>query len=362
MPEPKKIDWNQDGTINYKDEWIELHNLNPQPISMGGWAVADGTHVFTLPMGTVIWPHGYLVLFRGQTHLALGDDADTVTLLRPNGDIADRYTYTRGPGADASHCRIPDGVGSWTSGCQPTLGAVNRLALPPPSATATPASRKSESDAQPTAARHSDASVNVTIWAARRMAEGAQITISGTVTMAPGPLGRRIYVEDETGGIGVYLQRGEYPPLALGDVLLVTGRLNNYYGEAQIEVNGPSRIVVIGQGRPRPGLQVATGAINEDLEGRLVWVMGKVKAFDQDEITVDDGSGPTRVYFPPGLTWRRPFVRIGEMLAVRGIVGQHTTKSPHIGGYRVMPRAIDDIARAPRFLPVTGVQGRAVHE
>ncbi len=127
-----------------------------------------------------------------------GRDADTVTLLRPNGDIADRYTYTRGPGADASHCRIPDGVGSWTSGCQPTLGAVNRLALPPPSATATPASRKSESDAQPTAARHSDASVNVTIWAARRMAEGAQITISGTVTMAPGPLGRRIYVEDET--------------------------------------------------------------------------------------------------------------------------------------------------------------------
>jgi len=41
--------------------------------------------------------------------------------------------------------------------------------------------------------------------------------------MLPGPQGRRIYVEDETGGIQVYLRRGGFPLMALGDQVRVTG-------------------------------------------------------------------------------------------------------------------------------------------
>ena len=356
------MDWDQNGAITYEDEWIELYNLNPQPVFLGGWAVADATHAFTLPLGTVIWPHGYLVLFRGQTHLALGDDQDVVALLRPDGSKADSYAYTKGPGADVSYCRIPDGTGGWTRGCRPTLGEANRIIPPSPTPTATPVPPEREPEARPGSPSRSAQPSLVMIWAARRMVEGAQVTISGTVTMLPGPLGKRIYIEDETAGIGVYLRSGEYPPLALGDVIVVTGRLNNYHGEMQVEVNSPTGIAMVGHGRMVVPLRIGTGAVGEEYEGRLVWVMGRAIAFDPDEITVDDGSGPARVYFPAGLTWRRPYVRVGEVIAVRGIVGQYAIKKPYVGGYRLVPRHAADIGMAPAFLPVTGKQSRPIHE
>ncbi len=191
------------------------------------------------------------------------------------------------------------------------------------------------------------------------MAEGAQVTISGTVTMLPGPLGKRIYIEDETAGIGIYLRSGDYPPLNLGDAILVTGRLSNYHGEAQVEASSPTRIAVVGHDRTVLSLKIATGAVGEEYEGRLVWVIGRASAFDKDEIVLDDGSGPARIYFPAGLTWRRPFVRAGETMAVRGVVGQYVAKEPYTGGYRLVPRVSSDIAMAPAFLPVTGAQSPA---
>ena len=61
LPEPSAIDWNGDGQARFDDEWIELYNLDATPVSIGGWAVADATQAYTLPLGTMIWPRGYLL-------------------------------------------------------------------------------------------------------------------------------------------------------------------------------------------------------------------------------------------------------------------------------------------------------------
>jgi DNA/RNA endonuclease YhcR with UshA esterase domain len=352
LPEPKAIDWNQDGNVTYEDEWIELYNPGTLAANLGGWAIADETRAFTLPVGTVIWPHGYLLLFRTQTHLALGDDQESVALLRPDGSPADHYEYTTGPGADRSYCRSSDGVGAWLRNCEPTPGGANRLAplptgAPPPKPGQEPVRR-------PTPPSSSAGAALMTISAARQMADGVQVTITGSVTMLPGSLAQRIYIEDATAGIGIYLRRGDFPLLALGDLVRVTGQLTDYHGEAQIEVSGSSRVVLMGHRAPLAPRGVRTGAIGETYEGRLVWIAGRVTEFAKDSITLDDGSGPARVYFPSDLSWRRPYVKIGEFWAAQGIAGQYAVKRPYTDGYQLVPRVATDISRAPLFLPVTG--------
>jgi hypothetical protein len=351
LPEPRLIDWNEDGGVTYEDEWLELYNASAQPVSLGGWAVLDETRAFTLPMGTMIWPRGYLTLFRTQTHLALGDDNETVTLHRPDGSIADRYAYLTGPGADASECRLGDDIGAWTHGCLPTPGGSNRPAPPPPSPTTAP----ERTPAQRATPRAGSPGL-VTIWAARQMPEDTLVTITGSVTMPPGLLSQRIYIEDETAGIGIYLRRGDFPALILGDLVQVTGWLADYHGEAQIEVTGASRVILMGHAAPLSPRQVRTGVIGETNEGRLVWIFGRVTEFARDSITLNDGSGPVQVYFPTDLPWRRPYVKIGEIWAAQGVAGQYAAKRPYIGGYQVVPRVAADVSRAPLFLPVTGAQ------
>jgi hypothetical protein len=96
LPEPSAIDWNGDGQARFDDEWIELYNLGATPVSIGGWAVADATQAYTLPLGTMIWQRGYLLLHRAQTHRTLGDTRGSVSLLRPDGSVADSFAYTQG--------------------------------------------------------------------------------------------------------------------------------------------------------------------------------------------------------------------------------------------------------------------------
>ncbi len=186
------------------------------------------------------------------------------------------------------------------------------------------------------------------------MAEGSQVTVVGSVTMLPGALKRRIYIEDETGGIGVYLRRGDFSPLMLGDLVRATGRLTDYYGETQIEVSSPSRVSVLGHDAPRAPRWARTGSIGESDEGCLVWIVGRITGFARDSLTLDDGSGPLKVYFPAGLSWRRPYVQIGETWGIQGIIGQYVAAPPYVGGYQLIPRAATDLGRPPLFLPTTG--------
>ena len=350
LPEPKAVDWDADGTVSYDDEWIELYNSGMASANLGGWAVADETRPFTLPLGTVIWPQSYLLLFRAQTHLALGDNRDTVTLLRPDGSTADRFAYTQGAGPDGCYCRYGDGA--WVRGCQPSPGAANRSGASP---TAAPPDDDADPDSRPDNAVPT--AVQLSIAAARAAPTDTFVTVIGVVTMSPGLLTRRIYLEDESGGICVYLRRGDFPQVALGDRLQATGWTSDYHGEMEIEISSASRLRLSGAGELPDPPRLRTGDVGEAHEGRLVWVIGRPVGFARDSVSLDDGSGPVPVYFPEGLSWRRPYVQLDEFWAAQGVIGQYVNQPPYIGGYRLIPRLATDFSRPPPFLPVTGVGG-----
>jgi hypothetical protein len=69
---------------------------------------------------------------------------------------------------------------------------------------------------------------------------------------------------------------------------------------------------------------------------------------------VDDGSGEARVYIRESVGCDRPWIEVGEMWSVVGIVSQYVRSRPYVGGYRLLPRTEADLSNAPVLLPVTG--------
>ena len=95
---------------------------------------------FTLPAGSVIPEHSFLVFFSNQTHIALNNSSpgDSVRLLHPDGSVADETSYTATQ-PDRAHSRTIDGGGTWVTTYPPSPGQPNQP-LPPtstPTATAT---------------------------------------------------------------------------------------------------------------------------------------------------------------------------------------------------------------------------------
>ncbi len=117
-----------------QDEWVELINIGSVAISLDGWMIDDaadtGASVFSLP-SLVLAPGTFVrivtpSMFSNQT-------SDDVRLLDPGGIESDAFSYAQ-PERGRAFGRVPDGVGVWLAGLDPTPGAPN---LPP--ATMTPA-------------------------------------------------------------------------------------------------------------------------------------------------------------------------------------------------------------------------------
>ena len=90
-PEGPAGDANRDGQRDpYEDEFIELYNAGPVPVSLAGWRLGDAgslSDYFRFPRGTVIEPDSYVVLFGGGNPAGF-----TVPVYTDDGTIGDGLT------------------------------------------------------------------------------------------------------------------------------------------------------------------------------------------------------------------------------------------------------------------------------
>lgn len=128
LPRPRS-DWNEDGIVNTSDEYIELINLGTQSTSLKNWELDDGSTVYTLPNVTLL-PRQIIRFYRSETDLTLSDGGDTIRLTKPDGHIADAFTYSVVGAPDQTWCRLPDGNGEWAFVCFPTPGRPNERLSP----------------------------------------------------------------------------------------------------------------------------------------------------------------------------------------------------------------------------------------
>jgi uncharacterized protein YdeI (BOF family) len=392
LASPRDVDWDADGTANYTDEWIELINAGETTASLGGWKLADGPpeggtasqealgRVYTLPANTILAPGQIMLVFRYQSGLALDAGEEWVRLLRPDDRVADLFHYEVFGGYDRSWCRLPDGSGPWSRECLETPGQPN-LARPGDGT----GDGGDTGDGDNTAAARPTAPANyglVSIATARGLADGSRVELEGQVTVLPNVFDdKQIYMEDATGGLLVYLRSGEWPPLSEGQWVRVRGRLGTLAGEREIKLTRIDDISTLAPDEPPRPAPISPGQVGEAYEGRLVTVTAPVVRYWGDTtLYLEDASGQAKVTVKQATGMRRPYVRIGALWAVTGIVSQSDDSAPYDGGYRLLPRrpadlqALDPAQAAlsspaldatyaainapPLYLPVTGESDR----
>jgi DNA/RNA endonuclease YhcR with UshA esterase domain len=278
-----------------------------------------------------------LVFFKRETGIALNNDGDWVRLLYPDGSEADVFHYTSSPGDDRSWSRIVDGSGGWTKFFDVTPGEPNRPLPPEPTPTPFPL---------------------LTIAEARSQPARTTVTVRGQVTVPPPLFGEKtLYVQDSTAGIMIYISRNDYLPLAEGDWVVLRGEAYDYHGEREIRIYRDSDLLLHqGAGDPLKPTVLKTGQVDEDHEGLLAMIAGRVVGYERYAIHLDDGTGLVRVYIKRGTDIERPWVEEGQRFSVIGIVSQYAEEKPYEGGYRLLPRYPSDLLQLPLYLPETGTQ------
>jgi hypothetical protein len=120
----------------YLDEWIELHNTGAITADIGGWVLTDtitATLPYTIPVGTLLPPGSYALLYKQVTGLNLDDGGDQLSLFDLTNTLVDFVSFGPLP-PDTSYSR--DDLNAWHADWPPSPGGPN---LPPtPTATVTP--------------------------------------------------------------------------------------------------------------------------------------------------------------------------------------------------------------------------------
>ncbi|MGC9468428.1 MAG: lamin tail domain-containing protein, partial [Anaerolineae bacterium] len=117
------LDWNEDGTIDEGDAWIEIYNPTKEALDLSGWVleVADGdAPAYRLPKDTAIQADSYLVFYTKETGLDLTEG--DLRLLR--GTVVMDEVELEELKADRSLSRNDDG--EWSDRWPPTPGEPNR--------------------------------------------------------------------------------------------------------------------------------------------------------------------------------------------------------------------------------------------
>ncbi|MCX7784867.1 MAG: hypothetical protein N2201_01355 [candidate division WOR-3 bacterium] len=179
---------------------------------------------------------------------------------------------------------------------------------------------------------------------------GQYVTITGIVTAPSGVFSRTqtdIYVQDNTAGVNVF--NFTYTPVALGDSVIVYGRVYFYRGKTEIY---NASITVVANNRPLPEpIPLTCAMINrEPYEGSLVKLSGVfttafLLAGDQNYNLIDNsGSCVMRIDRDgeiPGL------IVVQDTFTLIGIKSQYTfeTIPPVNTGYQILPRYRTDFSR-----------------
>jgi uncharacterized repeat protein (TIGR01451 family) len=137
---------------------------------------------------------------------------------------------------------------------------------------------------------------------ARQRPLGELVLIEGTVTVEPGIFkestlpNRKLYMQDDTGGVLVY-RASELDPVERYHQVRVIGTLDEYRFETEIVPAVKADVIDLGPATPIAPLPIDTGAVDESVEGQLVHIAGFITGKPSGyQLQVNDGSGMVWVY------------------------------------------------------------------
>ncbi|MBN1136164.1 MAG: DUF11 domain-containing protein [Anaerolineae bacterium] len=128
------------------------------------------------------------------------------------------------------------------------------------------------------------------------------VLVEGTVTVEPGVFkestnpNRKLYMEDDTGGVLVY-RAEQLDPVDRSHKVRVLGTMDEYRTETELVPALAADVIDLGPTSPVVPLAIDTGAVDESVEGQLVQIAGTIIDKPSSyQLQVDDGSGMVWVY------------------------------------------------------------------
>jgi hypothetical protein len=322
-------DLNGDNEENESDEFVELYNPGPLPVSLEGWQLTDvkemrdGESRFTVSSEHVIPSSGFLVVWRGESHLVLNDDDDHLYLIQPGGGLADEVIWDDAQRDGRSHARTPDG-GEWRQDAgSPSPGIGNgstaasltaEVAVAPPTVVeaATDAAlaespqvavtfESATSSTQTGAGGDVDARANILptlmeTGGERRVDETRQ-TLQGVITLPPGLVDGLFYLAPDGGEpsaapLAIRLPTGFLPLLQSGDRVEVHVQADADLSELALALRQPQDMRRIAEGTPLQPLVAPPSGVDIRSHGLRMRVLGSILTSTQDELQLADLHSP----------------------------------------------------------------------
>lgn len=298
------------------EEFIELFNNSDQKIDLSDWQVDDiegGSTPYTFPDNSTIDPRGFLSILQSESGIYLNNDGDQVRLIAPSGEIIDLLKYDKSE-SGKSYSSFLDGF-LWTSQITQNMANVADL-LPiesPP-----PVEIKS-------------------IESAKTQEAGEIVTVSGSVSVPPGIFSNQyFYIEDGGAGIQIYKYDKEFPNLAEGNQVTITGELSSRSGEQRIKVTGNQEITIT-DSTEKSLEPLSDPPIEPQTVGRLIKITGTVEDASGQYIYLNYQGKTLPVYIIRNTDIKKPRIKSGDQLEILGILSYYKDN------FRLLPRYQSDI-------------------
>jgi hypothetical protein len=199
------------------------------------------------------------------------------------------------------------------------LSVISNLALP------------ATGQATPPAAHNPSRPRKISIAEARSLPLGTIVTVDGSLTVPSGAFSSSTFdqgfaIQDHTGGI--YVSVADNLGLAPRQQARVTGQLADSFGLLVLIPSDSDDIKPHGHGPKVQPLPVATGAVGEATEGKLIKVRATITQPIVNDLpfgfilVVNDGSGPVNVFVNASTGINVSGLHQGQTIEVTGFSGQ----------------------------------------
>lgn len=325
--------------VENKNEWIELANLSDEDILLTDYTIEDLNifnkinspeeyepvilDAFTIPA------QGLLLLEKEKNNFnfTLNNDSEKI-VLRKNGNIIEQFSYGTIDEIEQSYPALAKGqsyaffgTDGWKITTTTTPGEINIFT-----------GAKEEPDEE------SASSEFLNIVSARAFENGKNVTVTGTVTALPGVLSAQyFYIQDEVSGIQIYSYGKNFPVLALGDSISVSGELSQTNNERRVKISSADKIVILNHTDPIPPEELTISDIDEKTEGTYIKTAGIVTETSGDTFYLSDGQSEIKVVINKTTGIDKPKMKKGDQVEVAGIVSQYKDE------YRILPMNQDDV-------------------
>ncbi len=307
-----------------KNEYIELFNPYDRDIYLAGLSLDDGeggSKPYLFPEDIILAQGEYRAFYSKDTKLSLTNSGENVRILDPEGSVLSEVEYVSSK--EGKSYTYGGEMWFWTADLSP--GKQN-ASLPVAEAVR---SKTKTITARP--------KIETSLTDVRNFDVGTIVSLTGTVVVEPSVLSSQYFYIAGSPGLQIYSYKKDFPVLARGDKVKITGELAETSGELRLKIDTAVDIQVIGESEPYIPLELAIADIDEPYEGWLVEIKGEVTGIKGSYVYLDDGTDEIRLYIRGGSGIDKSVFKEGIRALVTGIVQE--TKS----GYMVSPRDLNDV-------------------